>query len=228
MGTRLRSGLSWYGRQVEWLLALVPGKWLAGAAIPILIVLAFVLPFIESKSDSLGWYGVALGVFGFWYTASQLYLTKRASEAAKEAAGEANRKAEETITKLATEADQAQRTLTAKAAADAYGRLIEWAMYFVEDAVSMEDAKQWAVATRRMRDAARQLREIQSARQHADARWSGFARSLDDFAGKLAHHGHDKKKRPPTFKITEWRELTQKLQDALHKEQTEPTAEESR
>jgi hypothetical protein len=226
MWDRVKKWVGWYARSVEWMLTLFPGKWLAGVAILALVILAVVLPFIETKSDSLGWYGVALGVFGFWYTASQLYLTKRESEAAKNAADAANLKAEETIRQFREEADRTLRLLSERAAADAYRRLIHGALYFLDDALTLAAVRQWKIVGSRLRDAARQLQEVQAARKHADERWVEFANVLNQLAERLGREAQDTKKLPQTFPDSTWAQLTGGVRTALVQERSGIQAEE--
>jgi hypothetical protein len=231
----LKSVATRFAQLLEGSFTALPGKWLAVIAVVVLALfgvlllsLVQVVPHPQTpgetylKTDTaLGWYGVALGVFGFWYTASQLYLTKRESVAAKEAAEAATKKAEETIQELRDEAEQTHRVLVAQAEAESYCRQIEGALAFVDEAVTLAAVKPWKIAGMRLRDAGRQLREIQATREHADDRWRNFARDLEQYADQLLQSARDTQRLPDDFPAATWGPLTDAVRSALIGERRE-------
>ena len=154
------------GRAVVRSLVAPPGRHLAGGAVVSLAVLAVALPFVDIPTgDRLGWYGVALGLFGFWYTVSQLYLTQHAAEAAYRA--------------------------TQEAALNAYRARAERTTIQIEAAVRLVDGKQWKQATYHLREACQALRRVQVERRHADNRWTEFADGLTALADHFRDFGKD-------------------------------------
>ena len=193
--------IRWALRQISWVSGRSAGQWMAFVAIVILVPLAcwfiYRVHVLEFSTDTaLGWYGVVLGIIGFGYTAVQLYLTKRESIAAKVAA------------------DDAKREVTAHAEATAYSRLIDWALYFLDDVNTAADGRGWKIAVRRLRDTARQLREIQIARDHSNDRWNQYADNLDHWADQLKEFS-DARKAPDDFPDEQWRQSLSQVRNEL-------------